>query len=114
MFKKLGITGLVLASVMAVAGPQVASARDRDDVRYSRDTRFDNERHERGEWRNRDRDRDDRRFRDRDDYARGYYYRNGYRVNGYYTNGYYANGYYASGYRANGYYDASGCWHPYR
>jgi hypothetical protein len=103
MFKKLGITGLVLASVMAVAGPQVASARDRDDVRYSRDTRADNQRHERAEWRDRDRDRDDRRFRDRDDYARGYY-GNGYRANGYYTNGYYA----------NGYYDASGWWHPYR
>jgi hypothetical protein len=94
MFKKLGITGMVLASVMAVAGPQVASARDRDDVRYSRDARADNVRRERVDSRDRDR-RDDRRFNDNDR-----------RV---YNRGYYANGSYA-----NGYYDASGCWHLYR
>ena len=94
MFKKLGITGMVLASVMAVAGPQVASARDRDDVRYSRDGRADNVRRERVDWRDHDR-RDDRRFNDNDRRVYG---------RGYYTNGSYG----------NGYYDASGYWHLYR
>jgi hypothetical protein len=92
MFKKLGITGLVLASVMAVAGPQVASARDRDDVRNSRDARVERVDHDRADWRGRDgdhdRDRDDRRFYNGRDYGNGYY--------------------------ANGYYDAAGCWHAYR
>ena len=97
MFKKLGITGLVLASVMAVAGPQVASARDRDDARYSRDVRVERVDRDRDHWRGRDRDHD----RDRDD--RRFYNGRGY-VNGYYGDGYYA----------NGYYDAAGCWHAYR
>ena len=88
MFRKLGITGLVLASAMAIAGPQAASARDRDEgVRYSRDARADHEKRERIEWRG-DRNRDDWRFRDR-----------GVSVNRYYV---------------DGYYDAAGCWHAYR
>jgi hypothetical protein len=61
MFKKLGVTGLVLASALAVMSPQVASAHDRDDYRYSRD------------WRGRDWRERDHRY-----YARGFYDRFGY------------------------------------
>lgn len=89
MFRKLGVTGLVLASALAVLGPQVASARDRDDYRYSRDAREardgrewrERTGHEREEWREHER-REDRRY-----YGRGNY--------------------------ANGYYDQFGYWHPY-
>ena len=108
MLKKLGMTGLVLASALAVLGPQVASARDRDDSRY----------------------------RDNGYYNNGYY-NNGYSGNGYY-NGYDSGRShearewreheqrewreherrehqrrYDRGSYQNGYYDSYGNWHSY-
>jgi hypothetical protein len=53
MLRSFGISALVLGSVLALAQPQVASARDRDDYRRDRDRRED--RHRREEWREHER-----------------------------------------------------------
>jgi hypothetical protein len=85
MFRSLAVSTLVLGSALAMVQPQVAAARDRDDYRYDRDRRGEewrerlrHERHEREEFR--ERERWEHRF-DRDRYrdARtGYYDRYGY------------------------------------
>jgi len=85
--------GLVLASALAVAGPQLASAKDRGDDRGARDTRqvrVVNQREDRG-----------REVRDRDDYRAPERFRE---PEVRYT---------APVYNTRGYYDASGCWHAY-
>jgi Ni/Co efflux regulator RcnB len=80
MFRSLAVSALVLGSALALVQPQVAAARDRDDYRYDREwrERLRHERHEREEFR--ERERWEHRF-DRDRYRhfrRGYYDRYGY------------------------------------
>ena len=70
MFKTWGVSALILGSALALAQPQVAAARDRDDYRDSRRAWKQHERRERKEWR--EHERWERR------YARGYYDRFGY------------------------------------
>jgi hypothetical protein len=66
MFKKLGISALILGASLALAQPRVASAADRDD--YGREYRYRAPRVERITRR-------DDRYRDRDDWRRDNYYR---------------------------------------
>ena len=102
MLKKLGMTGLMLASAIAVLGPQVASAQDRDDYRY-RDNGYRNNRyydngyyngydarssHEAREWR----EHEQREWREHERREHLRRYNRGYQ---------------------NGYYDRFGYWHPY-
>jgi hypothetical protein len=58
MFRSLTVSTLILGSVLALAQPQIAAARDRDDYRYHR--------------------RERERFEHRYDRHRGYYDRRGY------------------------------------
>ena len=93
MLKKLGLTGLVLASALTVLGPQVASARDRDDYRYRgndyNNGYYDNgyygynaygysprNSHQAREWR--EHERREWREHERREHLRHDYYRNGY------------------------------------
>jgi hypothetical protein len=109
MLKKLGLTGLALAAALTVLGPQVASARDRDDNRYRGNEGYyggsygngygynaygysPRNSHEEHEWR--ERQRREWREHERRERARRYYYNRG-------------NAY------QNGYYDSYGYWHPY-
>jgi hypothetical protein len=99
MLRSFGISALVIGSVLALAQPQTAAARDRDDHRdnhrydrgrgYDRDRRG-NQRHEREEWR--EHERWEQRYRP------GYY-------NGYVNNGY--------GDPRYGFFDRYGYWHWY-
>ena len=50
MLKSFGISALVFGTALALAQPQVAAARDRDDYRHERSQRS-YVRHERREWR---------------------------------------------------------------
>jgi Ni/Co efflux regulator RcnB len=93
MLKKLGITGLILAAVAAVAAPQVASAQDRDDYRYSRESQ------ERRGWQDSRADREWREHERRDNRE----YRTEYRENRRDDD---------RGYYRNGFYDRFGYWHP--
>ncbi len=94
MLRSLGITALVLGSAFALAQPQPAAARDRDDFRHDRGRREN--RHERQEWRKRERWENRR------------YYNNGYGY-GFYNYGY-NNGY---GDPRYGFFDRYGNWHWY-
>ena len=98
MLKKLGMTGLVLASALTVLGPQVASARDRDDFHYRDNGNYNNgyyngydsrRSHETREWREHEQRewREHERREHQRSYNRGYY--------------------------QNGYYDSYGYWHSY-
>ena len=105
MFKKLGITGLALAAALTVLG-STASAEDRDDYRYHNAYGDGHERHEREEWRERERhERREREWREHE--------RREHRGERYY-NGYYGNDSYGNDSYGNGYYDGYGYWHPYR
>ncbi len=110
--KKSALITVALGTVMAVAAPTMAVARDRDD--HGRDNRHfatqqrdvrGHDNHDRG----RDRDRGGH-----DGFRARVYVNNGYGYGSGYASGY-ANGYnsgYNSGY-TNGYYDQYGNWHAY-
>ncbi|HYL35920.1 MAG TPA: hypothetical protein VEV17_08420 [Bryobacteraceae bacterium] len=105
MLRSFGISAVLLGSVLALAQPQTAAARDRDGQRYDRGRGFDRdrrygERHERGERHGREEWREHERWEHR--YRPGYY-------NGYY-NGYNNNGY---GDPRYGFFDQYGYWHWY-
>ena len=101
MKKKLGFLGIALASVLAIAAPTVASARDRDDFRRDRDHHEYREHRDRDRWEYRDRAY-------RPGVGFGIVIGNGASSQSAYQQGY-QNGY-SQGYQ-NGYYDQSGNWH---
>jgi hypothetical protein len=69
MFKKLGISALILGASLAIAQPQVANAADRDDYGYNYRYTAPRVERERTIVQERVVRRDDR-YRDRDDWRR--------------------------------------------
>jgi hypothetical protein len=108
---KTTLATLALGSAMALLGPSVASAQDRDDY-YRNGNGYSYSGHDRyygrdDRWRRHEEHERLERLRRLERMERMEHLRNRYRRNGYYGNGGY-------GYQnSNGYYDNYGYWHQY-